>query len=373
MRAVLAAVEAAAIGRAREARALVLAAACGQHCLMVGPPGAAKSLLCRALAGAVRARYFEILCGSYTTPDEVFGPPDLAALAAGDLRRRGEGYLQAAEIAFLDELFRAGPGVLGALLSALNERIYHEGGRAVPIPLRHAAAATNEWPADESLSAVLDRFLVRLPVGYVSGADRERVIFDALPAALDAPAASVADLDSARAESAALPYSAPARAAYLAAVQAAEEVGGARLSDRRVRAAAALPRVAAWLDGAAEVAPRHVADVWPALWAAPESAEQVRSAVLRAADPDAARRDELLAAARVEAERIASAAPAEAVAISARLTDLARDLARLDGGADGARYARREAARAQCRALGIDPASDGNVPQRWSRIEEAAR
>ncbi|MDW8260267.1 MAG: ATP-binding protein, partial [Gammaproteobacteria bacterium] len=61
MRAVLAAVESAAVGRAREARALVLAACCGQHALLVGPPGAGKSLLCRALAGAVRARYFELL------------------------------------------------------------------------------------------------------------------------------------------------------------------------------------------------------------------------------------------------------------------------------------------------------------------------
>lgn len=357
--AAIAAASAAAVGRGEVARFVGLAAICGQHSLLVGPPGAAKSLLARALARAVGGRYYEVLVGAYTTPDEVFGPVDLAGLSGGVLRRITDGYLPSAEVAFLDELFRAGPGTLGSLLSALHERIYHEGGRARPIPLRVAVAATNEWPVDDGLAAVVDRFLVRLVVGYVADGERERVAFGALPAPADEPVASVGDLDAARAESGALPYSSAARAAYLAAVRAAEEVGGARLSDRRVRAATALPRAAAWLRGAAEVAPADVADAWPALWSAPEKAAEVRAAVMRAADPGAARAVELAAAAAAEADRIAAATPQDAVAIAARLSDMARELARLSTprAADAAAYARREAARAQCRALGLDPSS----------------
>src|SRR5690606_36863754 len=49
-----------------------------------------------------------------------------------------------------------------ALLSLLNERRYTSGGTVIECPLISAFGASNEVPADESLSALFDRFLLRI-------------------------------------------------------------------------------------------------------------------------------------------------------------------------------------------------------------------
>src|SRR5580765_6359388 len=52
----------------------------GEHVLLIGPPGTAKSALVRAIAGALEARYFERLLSKFSNPDELFGPISLKAL-----------------------------------------------------------------------------------------------------------------------------------------------------------------------------------------------------------------------------------------------------------------------------------------------------
>ena len=65
-------------------RALMLGVLAGQHSLLLGPPGTAKSDLARALTKRfVDAMYWEQLLGKFTTPTKLFGPTDLAQLMQG--------------------------------------------------------------------------------------------------------------------------------------------------------------------------------------------------------------------------------------------------------------------------------------------------
>src|ERR1700733_13945065 len=52
----------------------------GEHVLLLGPPGTAKSALVRAIASAFGGSYFERLLTKFSTPEELFGPISLKAL-----------------------------------------------------------------------------------------------------------------------------------------------------------------------------------------------------------------------------------------------------------------------------------------------------
>jgi MoxR-like ATPase len=142
-------------------RLLLLSVIAGEHLLLVGPPGTAKSALVRAFSQLIDARYFEYLLTRFTEPNELFGPIDLVAFRAGSYRRRTQGMLPEAEVVFLDEIFRSNSAILNALLTLLNERRFAHGAEVTEVPLLSLFGATNEVPTDDALAAVYDRFLVR--------------------------------------------------------------------------------------------------------------------------------------------------------------------------------------------------------------------
>jgi MoxR-like ATPase len=165
--------------REREVQLALLGALCGENLFLYGPPGVAKSLIARRIANAFEGgHYFEYLMQKFSTPEDIFGPVSLAELKRDNFVRKIDGYLPTADIAFLDEIFKASPSILNTLLTILNEKIFKNGTEIVKVPLKTLISASNEIPEEPGLEALYDRFLIRVIVNPL----RHRSNFEAMVA-----------------------------------------------------------------------------------------------------------------------------------------------------------------------------------------------
>src|SRR5687768_2189739 len=234
----------------REALAelIALAAVAGEHVLVIGPPGTAKSEAVRRIARAVDARLFEYLLGRFTEPSEIFGPIDLRRLKEGFVETETSGMLPEAELAFLDEVFRGSTAILNTLLGILNERVFRRGHTILQVPLRLCVGASNELPDDPSLAAFADRFLVHCFVDPVEDPLLEELLAEGWRGGAGGePIADIHTLDrlARRSRGVAMEGVRP----HLAAAIRALRQHGLQMSDRRVVQAQRLVAAAAVLAG----------------------------------------------------------------------------------------------------------------------------
>lgn len=169
-----------------------LAAVSGESIFFLGAPGSAKSMIARRIVQAFNSngntglKYFEYLMNQFSTPEDIFGNISLKALNGEgeskkeEYKRITDGMLPQADIAFLDEIWKASPAIQNTLLTILNERKFHNGNTVENVPLKALFAASNELPAEnEGLDALYDRLIMRLCVDYIKD---ENSFFDMINA-----------------------------------------------------------------------------------------------------------------------------------------------------------------------------------------------
>src|SRR5512144_1115028 len=254
LRALLDAMAHGLVERRRQVRLALLTALAGEHTLLIGPPGTAKSELARRLHLAFEdARYFERLLTRFSVPEELFGPLSISALEQDRYERQTKGYLPQASIAFIDEVFKANSAILNALLTLLNERKFDNGAGREDCPLISAIGATNDVPAGEVAEAFFDRFLIRLPVAPVSAEGFRKLVALDVTRGVQA-AATLEQRDRHAITQAAHDVSIPAEVtSLLAELRKHLEGGPIYVSDRRWMKIVGLLKTAAATDGRARL------------------------------------------------------------------------------------------------------------------------
>jgi MoxR-like ATPase len=256
-----------------------LCAVTGEHLLVVGPPGTAKSEAVRRVARRLGGRYFEYLVGRFTEPTEIFGPINLRKLKEGVVETETAGMLPEAEVAFLDEIFLGSTAILNTLLGILNERRFRRGHTSMACPLRVCVGASNRLPEDEQLAAFADRFLVRLFVEPIGDSGLEELLSAGWALTETGEAASSSMDDVAVLTRAALQMDLTAVRPAIAHGVRLLRAAGIELTDRRIVRAQRLVAGAAALAGRSQ--PTE-ADLWPIIFALPtQEAQQLGRDALR--------------------------------------------------------------------------------------------
>lgn len=254
-------------------RLALLSALAGEHILLIGSPGTAKSELARRLRLAFTGQtYFERLLTRFSVPEELFGPLSIKALENDKYQRQTEGYLPTASVAFLDEIFKANSAILNSLLTLLNEREFDNGTNRVKAPLVSVVGASNELPQEEELLALYDRFLVRFHVGPVTDEGFGKLLDlrgQTKPSIPEGDRLTPRDIDHIHA--AALKVTVPAEvASLLKAMRKFCQDQKIPVSDRRWRKTLFLLQVAAHTDGREAVSTWDCWLIQHCLWHKPE-------------------------------------------------------------------------------------------------------
>ncbi len=171
-------IERAVIGK-RDVIDLVLASVlAGGHVLLEDVPGVAKPLLARSLARACGLEFSRV----QFTPDLL--PSDITGTLVLDLATRAPEFRPGpvfCDVLLADEINRAPAKTQAALLEAMQEGQVTVDGRPHPLGRPFAVIATQNpieaegtYPLPE---AQLDRFLIRVGIGYPAPAD-ERALLD---------------------------------------------------------------------------------------------------------------------------------------------------------------------------------------------------
>jgi MoxR-like ATPase len=316
--------------------ATLCAVAAREHAFYLGPAGTGKSALARAIAQAFGTGYFEHLITKFTVPGEVFGEVDLPAWqSTGVYTRNTTGFAPEAQVWFLDEIWKGSSAILNALLAALNERKFRNGGTMVTLPLSTCVAASNELPEGEGLDPIYDRFLVRCEVGYIVEDDSWMRMVEAPD-----PVAPRCTLNLADEQAACARVEVPH-----AVVQAARDIANALkkaghvISDRRWKRSMKLVQARAYLDGRMVAELDDLDILEHALWREPNTRAGIARVIQGHISPDGTRITELYDEAKDLFEKLSSDAKgAKRVALgelggcSDSLEKLLSDLGKLSEG-----------------------------------------
>jgi MoxR-like ATPase len=172
-----ASVERVLVGKRGVVELAIVSLLCEGHVLIEDVPGIGKTTLARSLAQSIGGSFRRLQC----TPDLL--PSDVTGVSVFDQRTTDFTFRPGpifANVVLADEINRATPRTQSAVLEAMQEAQVSVDGITRPLPRPFVVLATQNpvelegtFPLPE---AQLDRFLMRLSLGYPSELDEEALV-----------------------------------------------------------------------------------------------------------------------------------------------------------------------------------------------------
>jgi MoxR-like ATPase len=165
------------VGKRQPVEMIVIGLLCQGHILIEDVPGVGKTVLARSLAKSLGCSFNRL----QFTPDML--PSDVTGVSIYNQSKRTFEFRSGpifAQIVLVDEINRATPKTQAALLEAMEERQVTVDGETHPLPRPFMVLATQNpieyegtFPLPE---AQLDRFLLRVRLGYPSPSDEIEIL-----------------------------------------------------------------------------------------------------------------------------------------------------------------------------------------------------
>jgi MoxR-like ATPase len=165
------------VGKSQALELVVIGLLCQGHVLIEDVPGVGKTMLARSLAKSLDCTFNRI----QFTPDML--PSDVTGVSIYNQQKQKFEFRAGpimGQIVLADEVNRATPKTQAALLEAMEERQITVDGITHPLPVPFMVLATQNpieyegtFPLPE---AQLDRFLLRVRMGYPSAGEEVRIL-----------------------------------------------------------------------------------------------------------------------------------------------------------------------------------------------------
>jgi MoxR-like ATPase len=172
-------VDAVIVGKRSVAELVLVALLCERHVLVEDIPGVGKTTLARTVARSIGGEFRRIQFTPDLLPSDVSGISYFNQKSGEFTFRQGPVF---SNVLLADEINRATPRTQSALLEAMEERTVTVEGETLPLPRPFLVLATENpielegtFPLPE---AQMDRFLIRVKVGYPADEDDEMAIME---------------------------------------------------------------------------------------------------------------------------------------------------------------------------------------------------